>query len=152
MDEIEELLQKIPAPEPNLEFETKFPHRKFFTVEYTDGGSYDVPREQIMNLARREEADLVSSETVDGNHAPAIDIDLPCRLVESSTPQHFHLYIDKPMPWKQYKKLLKALVKAGIVERGYYHMAKRKKASFLRVEGKPKSESRVTRPYGGGYW
>lgn len=67
------------------------------------------------------EADIVTSEMNDrpGYHKPVLDIDMPVRVVDSSTPGHHHLYIDKEMSWKKYRQLLKALVKAGIVEEGY---------------------------------
>lgn len=47
---------------------------------------------------------------------PALDIDMPCELVPSSTEGHFHLYIDKPMTLMAYKKLVQAFIDAGIVE------------------------------------
>lgn len=150
MDEIRELLDMVPPPEPNLEFETNWPHRKYESVKYiTDGYSTN----QHRSPAKREDADLVSSQTVDGMHAPAIDIDMPCRLVPSGTEGHFHLYIDKVMDFKTYDKLLKALVEAGIVEKGFYDMARKNKASHLRVPGKPKGQKSIVKsPSGGGYW
>ena len=52
-------------------------------------------------------------------HAPVLDIDVPSEWVPSSTPGHAHLYIDVPMTWWRYKRLLKALAKAGIIEKSY---------------------------------
>lgn len=52
-------------------------------------------------------------------HKMVVDIDLPCVLVESSTPGHFHLIVDQEMGWTVYVKALEALVLAGIVEPGY---------------------------------
>jgi hypothetical protein len=68
-----------------------------------------------------------------GTHAPALDIDLPCRLVESTTPGHFHLFIDHEMPWSAYMKLLYALQDAGILEPGYVASAVNRGQSFLRL-------------------
>lgn len=64
----------------------------------------------------RKKANLVGSLCPDGMHMPAIDIDMPCSLVPSTTPGHFHLYIDKPMTFMEYKKFVKAFIDAGIVE------------------------------------
>jgi hypothetical protein len=52
-------------------------------------------------------------------HAPVLDIDVPSEWVPSSTPGHAHLYIDVPMTWWRYKRLLKAMAKAGIIEDSY---------------------------------
>lgn len=64
----------------------------------------------------KKKANLVSSLCSDGYHMPALDIDMPCELVPSSTEGHFHLYIDKPMTLMAYKKLVQAFIDAGIVE------------------------------------
>ena len=64
-------------------------------------------------------ATLATSLLPDGRHAPVLDLDIPHRLVSSSTPGHSHLFLDVPMSWRSYKKLLKALAKAGIIEPGY---------------------------------
>lgn len=52
-------------------------------------------------------------------HRPVLDIDFPAALIPSTTPGHFHLYLDKPMGWSQYSRLLGALAEAGIIEQGY---------------------------------
>lgn len=85
-----------------------------------------------------EEANLVSS-FVDGEHwqghAPVIDLDFPCRLVESSTPGHFHLYMDRRISWERYKAVLKAMCDAGLVERGFYELSLARGATFVRKPG-----------------
>lgn len=80
-------------------------------------------------------AQLVSSEVKGqpGMHAPVIDLDFPAHLYPSRTPGHFHLWLDKPMTWREYKALLKALYKAGVIERGFYVMSVKRGKSFLRV-------------------
>lgn len=80
----------------------------------------------------------MSSKTMDGKHAPTLDIDMPCRLLPSSTPGHFHLYIDMEMSDKDYTKLLKVLHEVGIIEEGFAQMFDRKGATFVRMPGKPK--------------
>ena len=52
-------------------------------------------------------------------HRPVLDIDFPAALVPSTTPGHFHLYLDRLMSWRMYEQLLEALADAGIIERGY---------------------------------
>ena len=74
-------------------------------------------------------------------HMPAIDIDFPCRLVESSTPEHFHLYIDHEITQEQYMDILRVLMSAGIVQRGFYRSALRRGQTFLRLPGVKKADT-----------
>ncbi|MCU6480516.1 hypothetical protein [Arthrobacter sp. A2-55] len=66
-------------------------------------------------------------------HRPMLDIDFPAALIPSSTPGHFHLYLDKPMPWEKYRDLLTALGKAGILEPGYVNVSRERKYTALRL-------------------
>jgi len=78
--------------------------------------SYDgehVPAEDI------SKAHIVLSLDDSGMHRPVLDIDLPAALIPSSTPGHFHLYIDKQLTTSAYVRLLDALAEAGIIEQGY---------------------------------
>lgn len=81
--------------------------------------------EDRREVASESEANLVGSVVVgepgsDASfHMPVIDIDFPCKVVESETPGHFHLYIDVAVDWWAYKDLLAALAEAGIVQPGY---------------------------------
>ena len=75
---------------------------------------------------RHDEADdikdahvITSHDPTTGMHRPILDIDLPAALIPSSTPGHYHLYIDKPMEWDRYEDLLDALSAVGIIEEGY---------------------------------
>jgi hypothetical protein len=79
----------------------------------------------------------IGSKLADGSgfHAPALDIDFPCLLIPSSTRGHFHLYIDKPIEWGKYVKLLWALVDAGILEYNYVAASVRDGATILRRPG-----------------
>lgn len=52
-------------------------------------------------------------------HKPVIDIDLDVKVVESTTPGHHHLFIDKVLTWDQYVRLLCVLAEVGLVESGY---------------------------------
>lgn len=86
-------------------------------------------------VAELDKASCVTSEAADreGFHYPVIDIDHPCTLIETSTPGHFHLYIDKALPWEAYLELLDVMSRFGIVERGYYYAAQRRKYTAVRL-------------------
>lgn len=94
----------------------------------------DETRSQVSDPAL---ANLISSR-VEGSrkHAPVLDIDhAPVRVVPSSTPGHSHLYIDVAMSWRRYRKLLKALMKARIIDRDFYQLSIDERASFVRRPG-----------------
>lgn len=81
------------------------------------------------------EATVVSSDWGAGKyHLPVIDIDTDeVRLVPSSTPGHYHLYIDVPFQWEQYLALLDILVDVGLVQPGYVAAAKRRGHTDVRL-------------------
>lgn len=104
--------------------------RMYWFVEYVDdkekkGSEFRWPTSRL-------HANRISSLTEDDLHAPVIDVDLPIRVIPSSTPGHYHLYIDKKMSWKAYRKLLKALVEAGLVEENWYKMSLRRRMTMVR--------------------
>lgn len=68
-----------------------------------------------------------------GWHTVMLDIDHPTRLVPSTTPGHWHLYIDVAMPWWRYRKLLRALAMAGIIETGYARASIQRGFTSLRL-------------------
>jgi hypothetical protein len=82
-----------------------------------------------------EDPDLVSSACTNGMHAPVIDLDFPCRLIPSSTPGHFHLYLDQYITWEQCQMLLEGFFKAGLIEEGWYKASLRDGRSYVRRPG-----------------
>lgn len=71
-------------------------------------------------------------------HRPVLDLDLNAALIPSATPGHFHLYIDKLIPWEDYSNLLIALEKCGIIEAGYMQASLDRGYSSARLPTKPK--------------
>lgn len=65
-----------------------------------------------------DEANLISSLTTEGKHRPNLDIDFPAELIPSSTPGHYHLYLNIDLTRQQYDKLIDVLEEVGIIERG----------------------------------
>lgn len=89
-------------------------------------------------------ANLVSSLCTDGYHRPAIDIDVECELIPSSTPGHYHLYFPTVrLTQTQYLRLLDALADASIVERGYADASEARGQSLLRLPGVKKRIAEV---------
>ncbi len=92
-------------------------------------------------------ANLISSLCGDGSHMPVIDLDIPHRYVESSTPGHGHLYLDVPMSWESFEALLDALHDAGVIEAGFWRLSKLRKAAFVRRLGVRKVDADTTDPW-----
>jgi hypothetical protein len=92
------------------------------SVRYSHG--YDVHyADELVAVTDRTHAQFVTSTLTNGTtrgperHAPTLDIDIPATLVPSSTRGHSHLYLDVQMNWTAYKRLLKALARAGVIEK-----------------------------------
>jgi hypothetical protein len=92
---------------------------------YTENEFLELPLGPVSNV--------YSSRLKNGKHAPAIDIDVPFEVVESSTPGHGHLKFDVEMTWEQYARLLGVMADVGLVERGYYNASMARGESFLRL-------------------
>lgn len=78
-------------------------------------------------LTDEDQANLITSELFDDHlddfdkpfHALTLDIDHPTLLIQSRTSDHYHLYIDHPMPWLDYVDVLTVLGRVGVLEQGY---------------------------------
>lgn len=66
-------------------------------------------------------------------HRPILDVDFPVAVVPSTTPGHFHLYIDKELTWNQYQALLRGLADAGIIEMGYLQASEARQFTSVRM-------------------
>lgn len=66
-------------------------------------------------------------------HIPVLDIDMPCALFPSSTEGKFHLYIDCPMTFEEYTKLLTVMAEVGILEFGFVGASIAKGHTALRL-------------------
>lgn len=110
--------------------------RTFKVVNWGSGG-YDETSDLPAPL---EDADVVSSvlrDPVNGKdrHIVTLDIDYPAYVVESSTPGHFHVYLDVPggLPEDDYMQLLDLLGKLGIIEQGYANVSQWRRRTDLRL-------------------
>lgn len=96
-------------------------NHRLATISTKDGNdeytNETVPTEDL------DKAEVVTSQAVKhwrkNMHRPILDIDFPATVIPSSTSGHGHLYIDKPMTWEHYEKLLNVLAEVGIIEPGY---------------------------------
>jgi hypothetical protein len=70
-----------------------------------------------------------------GWHTIVLDINHPAALVPSTTEGHFHFYIDVPLQWDVYCRLMAAMSDAGVLEPGYVDASINRGASFLRLPG-----------------
>lgn len=90
----------------------------------------DLERSTAISSAIREDG----RDTWDTRrHTIALDIDHRVRVIPSSTEGHSHLYIDVPLEWDDYARLLDLLDELGIVESGYVAASTRRRATHLRL-------------------
>lgn len=121
--------------------------RKFASKEEEEksssqGDDYDsqAPEHPEVDIHK---ADLITSEVEGGKkHKVILDIDFPAQLIPSTTPGHFHLYLDKELSWADYSDLLEVLGDLGIIETGYANASVNRGYSAVRLPWvkKPKSE------------
>lgn len=119
--------------------------RKAYYVDLSDPGR-DVFHSKRIEAGNGKEANLFSSELADqeGMHAPTLDIDgMEVIVIPSTTPGNYHLYIDCPMTWEQYRNLLVAMMDAGILRQGFVGLSLARGASFLRQPGVQKKPGDV---------
>jgi hypothetical protein len=72
-------------------------------------------------------------------HALLLDLDIPAYLVPSSTPGHSHLYVDAVIHESKYWPLIEALADAGVIEKGYADVSKKRGFTTLRLPWAKKS-------------
>lgn len=122
-----------------------FPGQKTRRVLNWGDSSSDSPIEEIRpEEADLESADIVTSEVASGDgtrHKVVIDVDFPIVVLDSATPGHHHLFIDKELGWEEYLELLRVLVKVGIVEDGYLGASEHRGFTGVRLPwiGKPQA-------------
>lgn len=75
-------------------------------------------------------------------HTPILDLDFDAKLLPSSTPGHWHLFLDTSVPHGAYMRFLEAAAEAGIIQYGYYKAAKDRGASSVRLPWIKKSNKR----------
>jgi hypothetical protein len=71
-------------------------------------------------------------------HLPVLDLDLEAHLEPSTTPGHYHLYLNKGVSWAQYCKLLDVMAECGLLEEGFVRLSKERGATFVRKPGHKK--------------
>lgn len=109
----------------------------------------------------REVADLVDANVISSmtktsakvspayrRHAVLLDIDYEAHLIPSSTPGHYHLYLDVPggVPHEKYMTLLALLADCGIIEKGFADVSIARGHSDLRLPWVTKDEQRKHAP------
>lgn len=86
------------------------------------------------NPAQPENAHPQAAGLADDVHLPCLDLDVPARLVPSSSPGCSHLFIDVPVTWEHYEQLLDLLARMGIIEEGFAQASIGRGMTMLRTK------------------
>lgn len=130
--------QEAPSPPPSKALANEQPHETdemgrtyWFLEKFKDGYG---GTESRLKMSKKD-GNLISSRTDDeGNwHAPLFDIDYDAELIPSKTPGHYHLYLNKKIPWEKYLNVLKAMAEADLIEENYYLAAKQRGKAMLTI-------------------
>lgn len=106
--------------------------------EIDEGYDEEVGRESHVVTDVKDATVITSREVFEKNgtsewHQVVLDIDVPVKVLPSSTEGHHHLYIRHDMPWEDYVKLLDVLAEIGLVEEGYVEASKREGFTSVRL-------------------
>lgn len=126
------LFGQVVEPHPHQRF-LDFCKRQVSGVSPLNGSSSDPTKLSDLTPMPLAESNLVCSDRDDGLHMPILDLDMQAMLLKSSTFGHYHLYIDCPMTWEHYQKLLDVLAEVGILEPGYVGVSKKRKRTQVRT-------------------
>lgn len=113
---------------------SKDDHLLYKVLKWSNGSKEEFTDNRKLTMSI-EEADIITSQLADkpGYHTFMVDLDVPARLIPSSTEGHSHLYVDVEMTWEKYQQILCALAGAGIIQKGYYLSSLRAKLTSLRL-------------------
>lgn len=95
--------------------------------------AYSPEKANVVSSISRSPGESLGMEPNPDWHRPVLDIDMPIAVVPSSTPGHYHLFIDKEMSWNDYSRLLGVLAEVGILEPGYVGASLARKATMVRL-------------------
>lgn len=113
--------------------------RLFARANLTEATDADYTPQEFQ-FVPESDANLITSATGKGDwHLPVLDLDIPHTYVPSSTEGHGHLYLDTPVKWSDYEKLLRTLARLGILEHGYVEASIAKGATMVRKPGVKKA-------------
>lgn len=122
------------------------------TIDPADARNYDSQAQNLIPFDHLGTAHAVTSVLNDHDiHRPVLDIDFPVHVIPSSTPGHFHLYLDKTYSSDNYFALLQDLAKHRIIEKGFANSSAARGFSAVRLPWISKDEPKTgyTEPWPG---
>lgn len=98
------------------------------------------------HLLEGREVNVVSSKIVGKNrHKILLDLDFDAALIPTSTPGHFHLYIDKTLTPTEYEEFLNVCLSIGLIAGGNMNQWNNHQKQYLRLphvrKGGPKPKA-----------
>lgn len=87
-----------------------------------------------------------SDDPTTTTHMPVFDFDLPIAVWPSSTPDHYHLFINKEISWTDYEKLLKVMKEVGLLDANWVDYTLQRRYGNLRLPNIRKPPDSSPRP------
>lgn len=101
-------------------------------------------RQRVVGWWSEIQPNLISSKTTTGKQKPIIDLDFEFEIKPSSTPGHYHLYLNHEISNTRFVVLMAALWFSGVVEMGYAVWSIRRMGNFVRPPGVQKQPGEET--------
>jgi hypothetical protein len=96
----------------------------------------------VSGLVSDDRADLpgvAGRRPSEGMTSVGLPFRAPIELVPSSTPGHFHLYVEAPLAWDDYLALMRTMAEAGLLEPAWVALCERRRMALLRKPGNEKA-------------
>jgi len=100
----------------------------------------------VAGKEKRFQSPSTDETVLRGRHKVVLDIDLPAKLIPSSTEGHFHLYIDHEIEHDAYMKLLDVMCEVGLLEVGYVRASEERGHTAARLPWVKKPEPALGAP------
>jgi hypothetical protein len=107
----------------------------FYRSDLQKDSSCPEPFKRKLTEVHPLDANLISSEKANGNHALMLDLDQNSFVVDSSTPEHKHVYIDADLSLEALEEIITVLAKHGIVQYSIKQQIEHGKCLTLRPPG-----------------
>ena len=79
----------------------------------------------------------------DGGLTSILEVEFPIQLIPSTTPRHYHLYLDRKISWEQYVLVLESAHEAGIISIGFYEISIKNGQSMVLLPGKDRVKTTI---------
>jgi hypothetical protein len=80
---------------------------------------------------------LVGSRLMNYDHLPVLDIGFSAALLETGGQGRYSLSLNHAIAWRAYKRVMRSMVKAGLLDLTFYREALKNRQTFMPIQKQP---------------